>query len=216
MMPLMPDIMSKEAAEAALERHSLPLTKVIATGWSTWRSLVSTNPLLGAILSNRSRASIVYDCIRHEALAAFGSEDDVAISEERGFLLLTFEGKIILRFKKFRGNSLRTSSVPTRQAQEYAAQTLPGMESLTHLVAGYLPDEVGIDLKRAAITCPMGNGVEWIIELDLTQVVGGVAEDRVLTHLAPVGGDEAQVGTIVRPRRSEQDSGNEKQASSER
>jgi hypothetical protein len=211
----MPDTLSKEAAEAALERHSLSLTKVISTGWSTWRTLVTVNPRLGAILSNRSRASIVYDCIRHEALAVFGSEDDVTISEDRGFLLLTFEEKIILRFKKYRGNSLRTASTPTRQAQEYAAQTLPGMESLTHLVAGYLPDEVGIDLKRAAITCPTGNGVEWIIELDLTQVVGGVTDDRVLTHLAPVGGDETQVGTIIRPRRSEQDSG-EKQASSER
>lgn len=212
----MPDIMSKEAAEAALARHSLALTNVISTGWATWRKLVEANPRIGAILSNRSRASIVYDCIRHEALAAFGATDDVIISEDRGFLLLTFEGKLILRFKKFRGDSLRTASNPTKQAQEYSAQTLPGMETLTHLVAGYLPDDVGIDLKRAAITCPMGNGVEWIIELDLTRVVGGAVDDRVLAPLAPVGGDETQVGTIVRPRRSESDSNTEKQTSSER
>lgn len=215
-MPVMSDTMSREAAEAALERHSLPLTKVISTGWSTWRDLVKDRPLLGAILSNRTRASIVYDCIRHEALTAFEGADDVTISEERGFLLLTFDGQIILRFKKFRGDSLRTSSAPTKQAMEYAAQTLPGMESLTHLVAGYLPDDVGIELKRAAITCPVGTGVEWIIDLDLSRVVGGAVEERVLQGLPHVGESETQVGTIVRPRRSEHDASAEKQASTER
>ncbi|MBD0735284.1 hypothetical protein [Streptomyces sp. CBMA29] len=212
----MTQTLSKEAAEGVLEKHSLGLTKVIAAGWSRWRELVKQDPGLGSILSNRSRASIVSDCIRHEALVVFDGAEDVTVSEDRGFLLLTFNEKIILRFKKFRGATLRTSSVPTQQALEYAAQTLPGMESLTHLVAGYLPDEVGIDLKKAAITCPEGNGVNWIIELDLTKVVGDVTEQRDLAAVAHVETDETKIGTIVRPRRPEHETDTEKQASSER
>lgn len=213
----MSELLTQAEAEVLLENHSPALTKVIADGWKRWRQLVKDDAALGAILSNRSRASIVYDCIRHEALRTFDDTESVVVSEDRGFLLLTFEERIILRFKKFRDEKLHTSGTSTRQAYEYAHQTLPGMESLTHLVAGYLPDEVGIELKTAAITCPLGNGLEWIIELDLTQVVGDTVEQRDLATVTRVGTSETAAGTIVRPRRSDQDAqGADQQASSER
>jgi len=209
--------MNQVEAERILSDHKLALTNVLAAGWNRWRSLVGKQPELGAILSNRTRASLVYDCIRHEATAAFHDDETVTVSEDRGFLLLTFGNRIILRFKKFRDGKLRTSPGSSRQAREYANQVLPGMEELTHLVAGYLPDDVGLDLEQAAITCSVGANVEWVIELDLTLVVGGIDEGRVLAPVTHVATSDSTVGTIVRPRRAEGDKQDaDQQASSER
>jgi hypothetical protein len=209
--------LAQAEAGSLLQKHSLPLTQVIAAGWTRWRKLVTDDAELGAILSNRTRASIVYDCIRHEALRAFVGIETVTVTEDRGFLLLTFSERIILRFKKFRGTTLRTSSAPTRQAQEYANQVLPGMEALTHLVAGYLPDEVGIDLKKAAITCPKGSGNEWIIELDMSRVLGGQTEEGTTAMVTPVATPDTTIGTIVRPRLADQEeTSTDQQVSKER
>ncbi|WP_042407513.1 hypothetical protein [Streptacidiphilus carbonis] len=210
-------LLTQSEAEVLLDGHSLTITQVLADGWARWRKLVKSDTELGAILSNRTRASIVYDCIRHAALTSFVGAEDVVVSEDRGFLLLSFSQRIILRFKKYRGATLRTSSTPTRQALEYGSQVLPGMESLTHLIAGYLPDEVGIGLDRAAITCPTTAGIEWVIELDLTRVVGGEVDERDLAPVTHVEAADTTVGTIIRPRRAEQDElGADQQTPSER
>lgn len=195
-MPHVTQLLTASEADDALSPHREALGSSIHNGWQRWRDLIEDNPDLAFIVSSRSRAGLVYDFIRHEALKAFHGVPEVQVSEERSFLLLTFNEKIVLRFKKFRDKSMRTASSPTKQAQEYANQVLPGMEALTHLVAGYLPDELGLKLDKTAITCMQGSDLLWVIELDL-----GIDDGSIAAPVKPLTPASPQAGTIIRPRR---------------
>jgi hypothetical protein len=162
----MKPLTSGEAAEILSEHHE-GIRDALKNGWLRWRNMVKQDTELAVIVSNRTRAGLVYDFIRYEASSLFDDVSGVTVSESRGFLHLTFDERIVLRFKKFRGKGLKTSSVPTQQARSFEMQTLPGMEELTHLVAGYLPDEAGIDLDKVAITCSLDQELLWVIDLDL-------------------------------------------------
>jgi hypothetical protein len=155
--------------------------------------------VLGLILGNRSRASIVHDCIRYEAKSTFHGEEDVHVSEQRGVTLLTFSDTIVLRFKKFRDEKMRISGTPTQQSRDYAAQVLPGMEELTHLVAGYLPDDTGIGLHLAAITCSLDDDQLWVLDLDLG------FDEAVPAVPVPLATGQDQADTIVRPKSTDRD-----------
>lgn len=173
-----------EEAADVLAEHRDDIRDVLQNGWSRWRKLVQSDTELAVIVSGRTRASLVYDFIRYEATNHFDGLPGVVISEGRGILLLTFDERLLLRFKKFRSKGLKTSGIPTQQARNFAAQTLPGMEQLTHIVAGYLPDEAGIDLDKVAITCSIANEMQWVIDLDfgLDEGLGGLDDG-----LNPVG-----------------------------
>ncbi|MFD8967727.1 hypothetical protein ACFV0C_22485 [Streptomyces sp. NPDC059568] len=193
-------------AKQVLSPHLEKISGCIDQGWKRWRALVDGDAELGLILSNRSRASIVYDCIRYEATMAFHGKGEVHVSEKRGVTLLTFSDKIVLRFKKFRDDKMRTSGIPTQQSKAFAAQVLPGMEELTHLVAGYLPDDTGIGLHLAAITCSLDDDQLWVLDLDLG------FDQAVPATPVPLATGQDQTDTIVRPRSTDRDQG---QAASE-
>lgn len=195
-----------EEADLVLSPHLNDICTCIERGWKRWRALLDLDAELGVIISNRSRASLVYDFIRYEALNTFDGDQGVTVSDNRGFLLLTFDNKIVMRFKKFRDGSLRTSSIPTQQSLEYAGQVLPGMNELTHLVAGYLPDETGLDLRLAAITCSLDKDQLWVLDLDL-----GIDQATPVTPI-PLGASQDQQDTIVRPKPAAEGTG---QAASE-
>ncbi|MEV4863284.1 hypothetical protein [Streptomyces ossamyceticus] len=191
-------IPAHEAAQV-LSPHLDDIGSCLKQGWQRWRDLIDGNAELGLILSNRSRASFVYDCIRYEATQAFHAKEGVHLSEKRGVMLLTFGDKIVLRFKKFRDAGMRTSGIPTQQSRDFAAQVLPGMEELTHLVAGYLPDEAGIGLHLAAITCSLDDDHLWVLDLDLEINQSMPAVPIPL----PTGQDQRD--TIVRRKSDSQD-----------
>ncbi|PZG99772.1 hypothetical protein C1I97_24050 [Streptomyces sp. NTH33] len=193
---------SADEATQVLSPHLDSIGSCIDRGWKRWRALLARDAELGVIISNRSRASLVYDFIRYEALNTFDGDPEVTVSDSRGFLLLTFSDKIVMRFKKFRDGSLRTSGIPTQQSVEYANQVLPGMDELTHLVAGYLPDDTGIGLRLAAITCTLDKDQLWVLELDL-----GIDQVAAPVTPIPVASTQDQVDTIVRPKPAAEDTG---------
>lgn len=180
-----------------LSPHLQKIGGCIELGWRRWLDLLKQDSELGIVISARSRANLVYDFIRYEAVNAFDGSGSVTVGDSRGFLLLTFEERIVLRFKKFRDRKLRTSGVPTQQRREFANQVLPGMEALTHLVAGYLPDKEGLGLERMAIACSLNDDRLWVLELDL-----GLGETGATAPVAPMP-TTPQRDTIVRPKRRE-------------
>ncbi|MGW3571227.1 hypothetical protein ACWDSL_46365 [Streptomyces sp. NPDC000941] len=197
-----------EEASQVLSPYLDQIGRCIQDGWQRWRTLLKHDAELGVIISNRSRANLVYDFIRYEAVNRFDGDPDVTISDSRGFLLLTFAEKIVMRFKKYRDAKLRTSSIPTQQSLKFTNQVLPGMTELTHLVAGYLPDDAGIDLEQVAITCTLGNDQLWVLDLDLA--IDTVA---AVTPLPAIPSQEQRT-TIVRPKRAAE--GSEQITSEER
>lgn len=199
-----------EEAREVLSPHLDDIGACLRSGWKRWTTLLDADAELGVIISNRSRAALVYDFIRYDAVNTFDGAERVTISEERGFLLLTFSDKIILRFKKFRDSKLRVSTSRSKQSTDYAQQALPGMEELTHLVAGYLPDESGLDLEKMAITCSVDDERRWVIDLTLTEGDdidirrdddGDTGPAGTIPSIPP----QMPPGTIVRPKPASDD-----------
>ncbi|MFB7472933.1 hypothetical protein [Kitasatospora sp. NPDC056184] len=193
----MTEPLSALEAELILSPHLEKIGGSIDLGWQQWLSLLKQDSELGVMISNRTRANLVYDFIRYQAVKSFDNCEDVQVSDNRGFLIVTFNNKIILRFKKFKDRKLRTSGIPTQQRREYASQVLPGLEALTHLVAGYLVDEAGLDLDRVAITCSVDDDQLWVLDLNL-----GLGDVGMSTPVSPLPTGPQQ-DTIVRPKRRE-------------
>lgn len=159
------ELMTQDEAEAFLRPHLPAIRGFIQDGWQTWIELVTKNPeLVGS--AKRTRANIVYDQIAQKAEAYFDSEG-VPTSTDKQFLIVSLaEGRLELRFKKFKDSQMHTSGIPTAQMLEIEAQqvVIDGM-AVTYLIAGYLPDSLGVGLDNISIVCSYNQDVIWQIDL---------------------------------------------------
>jgi len=163
---MLDELLSREDAEALLAPHLDPLRGFVNEGWSDWLDAVKASPFL-ATARTTSRANIVYDRISQRAEEYFDGLG-IPTSRKRKFLTVSLDdGRLIMRFKKFESKSLRTSGIPTQQRMEFELQqvVLDGTAS-THVVVGYLPDELGLDLDVVAIACSYNRNVIWQIDLN--------------------------------------------------
>jgi hypothetical protein len=167
---MLDELLSKQEAEVILAPHLSALRGFLADGWADWHDAVASAPTL---VSSRptTRANMVYDRITLRAEAYF---DGLGIPTSRSRQMLTVslaDGRMILRFKKFRNRKLGTSGIPTQQRLEFELQqvVLDGAAT-TYVVAGYLPDELGIGLDVLAIACTYNGHVVWRIDLDKAAV----------------------------------------------
>lgn len=164
----MQSLISRDEAQTLLVEHIPNIKQVLEAGWDRWRSVCEAFPAETAQMRRITRANVVYDAMVLEAHSRFDGKPDIAVSEARGFMTLTFGHQIVLRFKKFRGSTLRTAGVNTRQRQQFErqllVQTLPGLE-VTALVAGYLLDPLEQEIHRIAIVCPLDGVNIWELEL---------------------------------------------------
>ena len=164
------ELLTQDAGERLLAPHAAGMHKAITDAWAQWHANLANNPSM-AVLSPRSRANIVYDYMAANAEKYF-DEIGVTTSHKAGFLEVTFSDEnAVLRFKKYKDSSLRTSGIPTAQKLEIDMQqlTFDGM-SVTYLVAGYLPDDLGIGLDTVALTCSYGGKAQWQLNLDMAVV----------------------------------------------
>lgn len=164
------ELLTQVVGERLLAPHTAGLHKAITDAWAQWHANLADSPSM-AVLSSRSRANIVYDYMAANAEKYF-DEICVTTSRKAGFLEVTFSDEnAVLRFKKYRDSSLRTSGIPTSQKLEIDMQqvTFDGM-SVTYLVAGYLPDDLGIGLDTVALTCSYGGKALWQFDLDMAVV----------------------------------------------
>jgi hypothetical protein len=113
----------------------------------------------------RSRASLVHDHIVMRVRNAFDDFDDVRLHDINKLFVLVLPGEVVIRFKKLNDN-LRSSGIPTQQRLEFAAQgDLPGIESVTHLEAGYTLNEFETAIDGVHVVCPYNDSVLWAHEI---------------------------------------------------
>ncbi|QHC70784.1 hypothetical protein [Rathayibacter sp. VKM Ac-2801] len=163
------ELMTEDEAAELLAPHRAALASFLLTGWADWIKLVEQNPIL-ATVRNTTRANIVYDRVTELAEAYFDGEG-ITTTRSKQFLAVTLaDGRLILRFKKFTGRSMRTSGIPTAQRLEIEAQQveLDGM-AVTHLTVGYLPDDLGVELDLTAVVCSFNGRPLWSIDLDAAE-----------------------------------------------
>jgi hypothetical protein len=130
--------------------------------WQTWLGQLEGSP---TDVSPRTRANTLYDFIVAEVTKRFLGKNHVRVRKERGFLVVRIHDRVAMRFKKFRGKNLKTSGGNTQQALAFAGQTLELSESsiqpMTHLVAGYLLDDLEIGISKVAVTCSLFGEHMW-------------------------------------------------------
>lgn len=164
--------------------HLPALDACFREAWRRWLKWLGAYEGPPTDVSPRTRANALYDFIAAEAVKSFHAKPGVLVHKERGFLVVRFSDKIALRFKKFSGTTLRTSSNNTRQTSLFETQQLEmatsDIQPMTHVVAGYLLDDLALDIDRLAITCTMdGQNVWAAIELigDSDDVRAAPADD---------------------------------------
>jgi hypothetical protein len=161
-------LMTEDEARELLAGYLGDLRECLEAGWAGWKKYLKDNPQAASHRAS-TRASIVYDYVVAAAKAKFDGNDDVHVSEARGFLTLTIKQPriVVLRFKKFASKKLKTSGIPTQQRIEFQNQwvSIDGLD-VTNMVVGYLLDKVGSEPIRLAVTCPLGKSVMWAIDLD--------------------------------------------------
>lgn len=70
-----------------------------------------------------------------------------------------------MRFKKFRSKRLKVSQIMTLQQHRLARQELDLGINATTVIAGYLLDTLGTELKQLAVVCPLNGENVWEINL---------------------------------------------------
>jgi hypothetical protein len=158
-------IVSEDAAKSILNPHLDSFLTIIKEAWGSWEELGEKAPELRAPLSARCRASFIYDHIAYRARSRFDGIQGVRLEERRGFLLLHIDNKVTIRFKKLDAKN-RTRNVPTQQQIRFSLQLeMEGLPKSTRLVAGYKLNDVQTAIQQIAVTCPVGNNLQWFFEI---------------------------------------------------
>ena len=135
----------------------------INAGTNALETLEQANPEECLCLVPRTRACLIHDHMEEYARRVFsGMEPDVMLNSEVGFLIVDFQGKIKMRFKKLSGD-LRPYNVKTNQQQAYDDQTLFATPA-TLVTAGYRLDSTGV-FRDAHIVCWAGSELRWSLRL---------------------------------------------------
>lgn len=179
----MKKLISKEEAADLLHSHLALLHDCVARAWKQWCGLRDREVQAGIELGPIARARIVYELIVRCARVAFSDVPGVSVSQKRGFLVLVFGDRAVVRFKKLK-KSLLPSSARTRQQELFAAQQeLPGLPPpATYLNAGYVLDETQLEITRIVLSCVEGGDLRWCLDLDLGLVSAAVP----LAPIAPL------------------------------
>lgn len=187
---MLDELLSREDAEAILAPHLGALRGFMEQGWVDWHETVAVAPKM-ATARPTTRANFVYDRITFYAETYFDEQGIPVVRKSQMLTVSLGDGRLILRFKKFRSRKLGTSGIPTHQRLEFELQqvVLDGTAA-TYVVAGYLPDELGVGLDVLAVACTYDSRVIWQIDLN----------DEALAAVVPVRVEPPQ-GPPVRSTR---------------
>ncbi|WP_411091309.1 hypothetical protein [Streptomyces sp. 049-1] len=170
-MPL--ELITEAEARTLLHPHLPALRACFEGAWKDWQevepAVVSKAPQYRAT----SRANVVYDFLVSRIQREFEDTPGVTFNSHPGFLAVTFDGRLVVRFKKFRSKSLTVSQIMTLQQRRLASQELDLGLNATTVIAGYLLDSLGTELKKLAVVCPLNGENVW--EIDLHGEAGSMA-----------------------------------------
>ncbi len=160
------------------------LAEIFPRAWERWEEFGKACPDLRLSLSARSRASMVNDFGATIAEELFTGTSGVVLTDQPGFLLVTFDSKLNVRLKKYRGRGCQTSGIPTSQREFFEMQqpTLTGFPEASNCVHGYVLKRDASGLEETAIKCSTGKVLHWKIDVPMGSEgeVGGDVE-----HLSP-------------------------------
>ena len=168
---------SEAEAEAILSPYMDQLGKVFPAAWDTWEEFGEKMPQARLQVSKRSRASMLNDFGASAAEEIF-RDTDVVLTDQPGFLLMTFDSKLNVRLKKYRGRTCRTSGIATTQREMFEMQqpTLTGFPEASNCILGYVLKQDASGYLETPITCSTGKVQHWKIGVPLVDASQTVEE----------------------------------------
>jgi hypothetical protein len=143
--------------------HKPRIAECIYTGFDFLLDIREKYPKRYAQLSPTTRAGIVHDETVACASQVFkGLKPDVAIVPALGSIVITFQEKVALRFKKLSDN-LEANNIQTKQQKDFNQQTL--WPDLCNVTAGYRLDPTGHEIRDIQIVCWYRDELLWNIEV---------------------------------------------------
>ncbi|OLR89536.1 hypothetical protein [Actinokineospora bangkokensis] len=180
-------LMTREQAELALADHVGVLNKCFELAWKRWCEWLHDLPGSPADVTANARAQTLHGFIVAEVRRSMSGREGVQVFHKNGLWLVRIQDRLVIRFKKFRNGAYKTSSNVNQQSIAFDSQQLSLeaglLTQMTHLVMGYLLDEVETSMKTVAVTCVVDGKHYWApIELSTTTgdqgatILGGPAK----------------------------------------
>lgn len=167
-------IRSKSQIQLDLEPH---VAEIVACIRQALQDYAQKSQPLRHLISKRSQASLIHDCIVDRLLEKFGTlmdaEGDLAVHKGGNLNQLIFKhGMLKIRLKKF-SRALKTSNIETQAVLDFKFQqgSFEQIPAPTNLNLGYqMVDEASVTSATIWITCPNGDRVGWSWELSEAEV----------------------------------------------
>jgi hypothetical protein len=160
-----PTLLTRAQCEETLSAHASVLNQCFHAAWVRWRDWLGRVDGSPGDLSAFARARVLHDFIRAEVTKQLIGLPGIRVKDTRGLLVVHIQDKVVIRFKKFRGKTLKTSGNSNHQTAAFNAHQLElsddSIRPITHLVAGYLLDELEADIEKVAITCMVDGQHFW-------------------------------------------------------
>jgi hypothetical protein len=152
----------REDALSLLEPHFDDFWSIAVSVWNAWENIPEDGRMM---ISPTARANVLFSYIVHYARSLFSEVKGARIYDKQLFLVGL--GDALLRWKKLKSHrDLRSRNYPTLFQREYTKQRrLPSIPQSTRLTVGYVLDITGTSIEALYITCPLGNRIEWYIEI---------------------------------------------------
>lgn len=156
--------MSESEARKILNPYENDIRECIQTGWNKY---ITYDPGHRAEHTSRTRANIIRDHIVAEVKKRFETKDGTYLFEQNdGLFCLNIGNKLLIKFKKF-DEEKKSCNIPTTQALDFIMQfDLPGLPSLTNLIAGYENNKYQTSVECISIAHPNGSSNDWYYNLD--------------------------------------------------
>jgi len=187
-----------ELVRKVLEDFELRMREILEGAWNDWQAMSNR-----AILSPRSRASIIFDYIKARALAEFDGDPNIRAIPKGQTVHFLFRNRVLLRFKKANSAGLG-SNIETQAVIQFVDQQIPlfAMPPIYHVEVCYHLDRLTTRMATLAVTARQRNTKLWAYELHRP------ASGAVVPLPAPPPPDSTP--PEVRPRKPAEKSGDER------
>lgn len=152
--------MTIDDAQEILGSHHESLFSIVQDSWEVGKEKLSE-----CVVSTQKRAlrSLVFNLMAEKASSYFHTVKGVQVDDAHESVLVSFDGRLAIRFKKL-SQSFRPSNLQTQRQLELFQPTLPGMSECPVLTVGYVPDrfEQSITIH---VVCHLQGALVWDYQL---------------------------------------------------
>lgn len=138
------------------------MRSILEGAWDDWREMPNK-----ALLSPRSRASIVFDYIKARALAEFDGNSNVRPIPKGQTVHFLFRDRVLVRFKKANAAGLG-SNIETQAVIEFVDPQFPlfALPPIYHVEVCYHLDRLATHMAELSVTARQRNTKLWSYELE--------------------------------------------------